>query len=199
MANRNREREKDIVGTVPPPELTARQRAVLERIDRRLPLKAIAGELGISESRVNQHVRTLKELYGVHSLKGLVEAWRGQRPEPAPEPAHETYRKPAWRNPQVPAGSIRGEHEGRVAPGEFVLADAAAPLAIEAPWLSRHEPRVVPGVLDGDHAVLVRLAVIIGLAFGMIAALVLVMTASLDLSEALNDRASSPEESSAPA
>jgi DNA-binding CsgD family transcriptional regulator len=177
------------VGDVPPSELTERQRAVLERIDRRLPLKSVAAELGISESRVNQHVRTLKEIYGVHSLKGLVEAWRegGQQP----------CIKPAWRNPQVPQRPIRSEHEDRVAPGEFVLADAAAPLAIEAPWLSRHEPRVVPGVLDGGHAVLVRLAVIIGLAFGMIAALVLVMTASLDLSEAMKDRAASPDQISA--
>jgi hypothetical protein len=52
-------------------------------------------------------------------------------------------------------------------------------------------------VLDGGHAVLVRLAVIIGLAFGMIAALVLVMTASLDLSEAMKDRAASPDQISA--
>lgn len=171
--------------------LTERQRAVLDRIDRRLPLKAVAAELGISESRVNQHVRALKELYGVHSLKGLVEAYRTGPPGPC--------RKPAWRNPQVPPGAFPAEHESRVAPGEFVLADAMGPLAIEAPWLSRHEPRVVPGVLDGDQAGLIRLAVIIGLAFGMIAALVLVMTASLNLSEAMGDRAASPEETSAPA
>lgn len=172
-------------------DLTERQRAVLERIDRRLPLKSVAAELGISESRVNQHVRALKELYGVHSLKGLVEAYRADGEDPC--------RNPPWRKSQVPPRPIPPEHEGRVAPGEFVLADAAAPLAIEAPWLASHEPRVVPGVLDGDQAVFVRLAVIVGLAFGMIAALVLVMTASLNLSEAMRDRVASPEEASAPA
>lgn len=179
------------MGAQPPSELTERQLAVLERIDRRLPLKAIAAELGVSESRVNQHVRALKEHYGVHSLKGLVEAFREAGTAPCT--------KPAWRNSQVPLGAVRSEHRSRVAPGEFVLADAAAPLAIEAPWISRHEPRVVPGVLDGDHAVLIRLAVIIGLAFGMIAALVLVMTASLNLSEAIEDRAASPAQTAAPA
>ena len=173
------------------PELTERQRAVLERIDRRLPLKSIAAELGISESRVNQHVRALKEIYDVHSLKGLVDAHRTEAQDP--------YRKPAWRNPQLPSDSLAPHSGHRVAPGEFVLSDAMGPLAIEAPWLRRHEPRVVPGVLDGDHAGLIRLAVIIGLAFGMIAALVLVMTASLNLSEAMSDRAASPEQSSAPA
>jgi DNA-binding CsgD family transcriptional regulator len=185
------------VGAVPSsdpaerPQLSDRQRAVLERIDRRLPLKSIAGELGISESRVNQHVRALKEIYGVHSLKGLVEVHREGPQDPC--------RKPAWRNPQVPPPAFPAEHGPRVVPGEFVLADAMGPLAIEAPWLRQHEPRVVPGVLDGDHAGLIRLAVIIGLAFGMIAALVLVMTASLNLSEAMRDRSASPEQVSVPA
>jgi DNA-binding CsgD family transcriptional regulator len=167
-------------------ELTERQRAVLERIDRRLPLKSVAAELGISESRVNQHVKALKELYGVHSLKGLVEAWRAER-----EDLPEHYRKPAWRNPQLPGEDESGDEESRVVPGDFVLSDAA-PLAIEARWMVESEPRVVPGMLDGDHAALIRLAVIIGLAFGMVAAVVLVVTASLSMSEAMEGAASVP-------
>ena len=59
-----------------------------------------------------------------------------------------------------------------------------APLAIEAPWHVRNEPRVVPGVLDGDHAVLYRLAVIIGLALAFIVLVILVVTAALSMSEA---------------
>ncbi|MGN6498594.1 MAG: sigma factor-like helix-turn-helix DNA-binding protein [Tsuneonella sp.] len=178
------------------PDLTDRQRAVLELIDRRMPLKTVAAELGISESRVNQHVRALKEAYGVASLKGLVEAWRAEPPQASA--SDDPCRKPAWRNSDLPQAPIAGETRDRVAPGEFVLADAA-PFAIEAPWLGQYEPRVVPGVLDGDHAVLIRLAVIVGLAFGMIAVLVLVMTASLNLSEALGDQGSIPQAKSAPA
>lgn len=165
-------------------DLTERERAVLGAIDRRLPLKMVAGELGISESRVNQHVRALKERYRVHSLPDLVDAWRG---EDGAAPSGDGYRTSAWRIPQVSGGAVRGEIDGRVAPGEFVLADAA-PLAIEAPWMARIEPRVVPGALDGDNAVLLRLAVIIGIAFGLIAAIVLVVTASLSLSEALEGK-----------
>lgn len=40
--------------------LTDRQRAVMERIDRRVPIKDIALELGVSETRINQHIRALK-------------------------------------------------------------------------------------------------------------------------------------------
>ena len=168
--------------------LTDRERAVLDGVDRRLPLKAVAAELGISESRVNQHIRALKERYRVNNLPDLVDAWRTQDPE---KQAEQSYRNPAWRNPQVPASDDHGNAESRVAPGEFVLADAA-PLAIEAPWMTRIEPRVVPGMLDGDNAVLLRLALIIGLAFGLVAAIVLVVTASLTLSEALEGRSLVP-------
>ncbi len=82
--------------------------------------------------------------------------------------------------PQSQASPQTGD---RVAPGEFVLADVA-PLAIEAPWEAKHEPRVIPGVLDGDHAVLYRLAVIVGLALAFIVLVVLVVTAALSVAEA---------------
>lgn len=165
-----------------PHDLSERERAILGGIDRRLPLKAVAGELGISESRVNQHVRALKERYRVHNLPDLVDAWRSGERAP---PCEDDCRNSAWRIPQVADGANRGETQGRVVPGEFVLADAA-PFAIEAPWMAKMEPRVVPGALDGDNAVLLRLAVIIGIAFGLIAAIVLVVTASLSLSAALD-------------
>ncbi len=173
-------------------ELTDRERAVLDGIDRRLPLKAVAAEIGVSESRVNQHVRALKERFSVNSLPDLVDAWRGKESENAGEHG---YRNSAWRNPQVPGEGRRGESEDWVAPGEFVLSDAAL-VAIEAPWAVENEPRVVPGVLDGDNALLLRLAVIIGIAFGLVAAIVLVVTASLTLSEALKGKAAIPAEQS---
>lgn len=175
--------------------LSDRERAVLDGIDRRLPLKAIAAEQGISESRINQHVRALKERFGVNNLSDLVDAWRAGE-EGAP--AGGDYRNPAWRNPQIPHPPIDGESGSRVAPGEFVLADAAL-YAIEAPWSVETGPRVVPGMLDGDNAVLVRLAVIIGIAFGLVAAIVLVVTASLSLSAMLEGTATVPEPTSDPA
>ena len=74
-------------------------------------------------------------------------------------------------------------------------------LAIDghASWEIDNEPRVVPGVLDGDHAVLLRLAVIVGIAFGILAAVVLMVTAAMTLSEALDGKASVPEDYYKPA
>jgi DNA-binding CsgD family transcriptional regulator len=177
-----------------PPELSERERAVLEGIDRRLPLKSVAAELGVSESRINQHVRALKERFQVNNLSDLVDAWRS---EDIGSAGGDPCRNPAWRNPQVSYPASAGETKSRVAPGEFVLSDAAL-FAIEAPWSMESEPRVVPGVLDGGNAVLLRLAVIIGIAFGLVAAIVLMVTASLSLSEALEGRAVVPADQSPP-
>lgn len=58
--------------------LTRRQRDVMELIDRRVPIKVIADELGISPTRVNQHIRALKDIYGADSLNDLVESYRNK-------------------------------------------------------------------------------------------------------------------------
>ena len=56
--------------------LTRRQRDVMERVEWRIPIKVIAGELGVSATRVNQHIRALKDIYGADSLAELVEYYR---------------------------------------------------------------------------------------------------------------------------
>src|SRR3546814_14162834 len=60
--------------------LTERQRSVMKRIDRRVPIKLIAQELGVSETRINQHIRILKDIYQVASLNDLVEVYRQSKP-----------------------------------------------------------------------------------------------------------------------
>ena len=50
-------------------KLTERQAAVMERVDRRVPIKVIAQELGVSETRINQHIRALKDIYSADSLR----------------------------------------------------------------------------------------------------------------------------------
>ncbi|MCR2832747.1 helix-turn-helix transcriptional regulator [Parerythrobacter lacustris] len=177
----------------PSRNLTQRQRAVLEAIDRRQPIKVIAGELGVSESRINQHIKALKDIYGVASLPELVEWYRseaGYEPQ-SPEqssmqlPDQAPCRKPAYINSQLPDDGDLDQKRSRVGPGEIVLSDAHHVL-IDVPWSGSREPVVVPAALDGDNAVLYRLAVMIGIAFGTIALVVLVITASLSLSTAMD-------------
>jgi hypothetical protein len=181
--------------------LTDRQRAVMERIDRRVPIKVIAADLGVSETRINQHIRALKDFYDAASLGELVENYRATlAPEAAEEAAArdlggvadeallKPFSEPAYTNSQINPVADPAEQEGQDDPGRLVLSDAM-PLIEQAPWLRSGEPRVVPGVLDGEHAVLVRLGAIVGIATGILASVVLAITAAMTLSAATEGKA----------
>lgn len=182
--------------------LTDRQRAVMERIDRRVPIKVIAQELGVSETRINQHIRALKNVYDAGSLGDLVENYRASR---APVPSADVQDNNLGNVPDETLGSPFSEAayiktqlnpaanfpdlSGRDDPGQLVLSDAM-PLIEQAPWLRPGDPRVVPGVLDGEHAVLFRIGAIVGIASGILAAVVLTVTAAVALSDAMDGKAS---------
>lgn len=181
--------------------LTDRQRAVIERIDRRVPIKVIAQERGVSETRINQHIRALKDIYNAASLGDLVENYRATLPpESTPEakgnalgsgPDAEllkSYSEAAYTKNQINLASDFPDTPMRDDPGQLVLSDAVS-LIEQAPWLRPAEPQVVPGVLDGEHAVLLRLGAIVGIASGMLAAVVLTVAAAMALSAAMEGKA----------
>ncbi|MEM7687771.1 MAG: hypothetical protein AAF291_02015 [Pseudomonadota bacterium] len=192
---------------MPPGEtrpLTERQAAVMERIDRRVPIKVIANELGVSETRINQHIRALKDIYGADSLRDLVKLYRLTQAEKVVAPEEQkadesqqitSFDKPlsedAYTNPQVPA-SIFGFDRGDRDSAANVEFNDATPLIERAPWLTPGEPRVVPRQLDGEHAITLRLAAIVGIAFGLLAAGVLTAVAAMMISDALEGRVTVP-------
>jgi len=172
----------------------------MERIDRRVPIKVIAAELGVSETRINQHIRALKDVYDAGSLGALVENFRATIAPLAPEeptldtPAEtpdeallKVFSEAAYTKSQVNGPAELPDIGGRDDPGQLVLSDAM-PLIEQAPWLRQREPKVVPGVLDGEHAVLFRLGAIIGIASGVLAAVILVVTAAMTLSAATDGK-----------
>jgi hypothetical protein len=200
--------------------LTDRQRAVLERIDRRVPIKVIAQDLGVSETRINQHIRALKNFYEAGSLGELVENYRatlapegvdvatGDDAAMAPDPARDRplgtapdaallnpFSEAAYRKTQINAAPDLAAFGFRDDPGQLVLGDAM-PLDEQAPWLRQAEPRVVPGVLDGEHAVLLRLGAIVGIATGILASVILAITAAMTLSQATEGKATYSAETS---
>jgi hypothetical protein len=182
--------------------LTDRQRAVMERIDRRVPIKVIAQDLGVSETRINQHIRALKLFYDAGSLGELVENYRATLVAEGEAAAAQTdigsvpkadllnpFSQSAYTISQVNAAAESDDLEDRNDPGRLILSDAM-PLFEQAPWLRSGEPRVVPGVLDGEHAVLLRLGMIVGIATGILASVILVITAAMTLSAATDGKAS---------
>lgn len=187
-----------------PRPLTERQRAVIKRIDRRMPIKVIAQDLGVSETRINQHIRALKDIYSAGSLGELVEIYRASRKaedgtlgadgdgkDNTSGTGEQPFTEAVYSKNQVPGLGQIGNTGFRVDQGELVMNDVL-PLIEQAPWLRPGEPKVVPGVLDGENAVLFRFAAIIAIAFGILAAVVLSVTAAVALSEAMDGTARVP-------
>lgn len=172
-------------------KLTERQLFVLERIDRRIPIKIIANDLGVSETRINQHIRALKDIYKVESLNELVECYREDFGDSGSEQSDDPLSEPVFRNSQIEEVGQPANPLSRVDPGEIVMSDVI-PISSLAPWTVQNEPKVVPGMLDGEHATVLRFAAIVGIAFGFLAALVLTVTAAITISEALDGRATIP-------
>ena len=184
--------------------LTQRQQAVIERIDKRTPIKGIARDLGVSETRINQHIRALKNIYKAESLTDLVEAYRAEKLESEkaneglksqaiqePVQADRGLSEPVYSKNQVPISALIGDPLAQDDPGALVIRDVSS-MSDETPWLRSSEPQVVPRALDGENAVWLRLVAIVGIAFGFLAAVVLTVTAAVTLSEALNERATIP-------
>ncbi|WP_245806142.1 hypothetical protein [Erythrobacter donghaensis] len=173
----------------------------MERIDRRVPIKVIAQELGVSETRINQHIRALKDFYEAGSLGDLVDNYRATLTPEDTEVSSENdigvaadtdslkaFSEAAYTNNQINPSTDLADFDLRDDPGQLVLSDAT-PLIEQAPWLRPGEPRVVPGVLDGEHAVLMRLGAIIGIASGILASVILAVTAAMTLSQATEGKA----------
>jgi len=190
--------------------LTDRQRAVIERIDRRVPIKVIAQELGVSETRINQHIRALKNIYEAESLGDLVELHRAEvGAKVSSEGGEKTdlnenltedlkgFSETPYSKSQLPTEAATDDLSSGIDPGELVMSDVL-PLEDQAPWLRPGEPRVVPRVLDGENAIWFRLAAIMAIAFGFLAAVVLTVTAAVTISEALDGRATVSVDEQAP-
>lgn len=176
------------------PKLTDRQREVLERVDRRVPIKVIAADLGLSEARINQHIRTLKDKFECENMNELVERYRANSLEKtdaneAVEGEQDPYSNSLYRKSQLPDEPIFPDQGTRVGPGKIAFSDAHHVL-IDAPWDKPREPVVVPHFLDGDYAVLTRLGAMLGIAFGIVAAVILVVAAAVTVSEVLEGKAS---------
>lgn len=163
--------------------LTKRECTVMDAIDRRVPIKVIAADLGVSETRVNQHIRALKDRYGASSLADLVERHR-KRPLP----------KAAYRNAQLSGARQDGAEPNRVANEGLFFAEPGQ-ASHEDPWLgeaAKGEPHVVPGLLDGPHPVLARLLAIFAMTLAIMAVLILSLAAARTIGEVMDGWGSVP-------
>lgn len=156
--------------------LTPRQMQILDLLDRGAPLKLISAELEISQTRVNQLVRELKERLGAQSKFQLVQIYRecsGVRL---------AYTKDAYPDSALPVDGSSANSEPGTTAGEFVFSDIQS-FTFEAPWQEQiADPAVVPEMLDGPHAnvrrliAMVLLVMMIGMAITFVGVTTLTVT-----------------------
>lgn len=169
--------------------LSDRQRQVLQLLDSGAPIKVIADTLGISDTRVNQIIRTLKEALGVNDRFSLIQAYRELPGEDCPLP----YRKTECLNHELPGFMFRGDEDAKPIDGDLVFSDAQA-FQLQAPWEAHSEKSIVPGMLDGSYSTSRRLIVMVVMAAIIAAAIVLVLVAAMTVSEVLDGVAEVPQE-----
>lgn len=181
--------------------LTDRQRAVMERIDRRVPIKVIAQELGVSETRINQHIRALKDLYDAGNLGDLVENYRAvhrdSRVELLPSGSRDPlpFMAPVLSQPAAPVSSaaqaprpfLLGEAWAREETGTILFGDAR-PFVPSDHQAEPDEPQLVPKLLDGEHAVPFRLLAILSISACILATVILSVNAAVVLSDVVEDK-----------
>jgi len=182
--------------------MTDRQRAVMERIDRRVPIKVIAQELGVSETRINQHIRALKDLYDAGNLGDLVENYRAVHRDSRVELPQSRSRDPlpfvapVLSQPVAPASSAAQpsrtfplvEAWVRDETGSILFGDAL-PFVSSDNQAEPDEPQLVPRLLEGEHAVPFRLLAILSIAACILATVILSVNAAVVLSDVVEDKA----------
>lgn len=165
---------------------TPRQRAVLDLLANSRTSKEIAHQLGISEAAVNRRIEVLRSrLGGVtrHELARQYREWAAQRADLSADRAcEENEMQILPLAATAPPSDVRRRDD--MVPGEAMRDQLA--ISIEAPWSQPAEPSVVPGVLDGDNALLTRGAAIGIILFAILASLVVGIAAARALADVVS-------------
>ena len=155
--------------------LTAKQAAVLGLLANGRTSKEIATALDLSESAVNRRIELLRTRFGGITRLELARRFRDW--SSGVETARQSLHLADETDPPQ-----KQDEDGREA--ELVFRDSLA-ISIDPPWAGTGEPKIVPGVLDGDNAVLTRGAAIAIILLAIVASLVLGLAAASALTDTL--------------
>lgn len=158
-------------------KLSESQTEVLSRLARRQSYKTIADKMGISQSRVNQHIRAMKNRLGVNDPAGLVELWlsaQGERPSI----------KDAYTKSQLPPWPLPCQRQGTAGGAVLPFRDAGS-MSLPLPWQDPESVRVGPGYLDGPGGTARRIGFMLLVAIGFPVAVVATLSAMMALTEML--------------
>ncbi len=166
---------------------TPRQRAVLDLLANSRTSKEIAHQLGISEAAVNRRIEVLRSRLGGVTRHELARQYREWAAQNAGFSADRACEENEMQILPLATSALSGDasrRDSRLASGEG-LRDQLA-ISIEAPWSQPAEPQVVPGVLDGDNALLTRGAAVGIILFAILASLVVGIAAARALADVVS-------------
>ena len=172
-------------------KLTDRQRSVIERIDRRVPIKVIAQEMGVSETRINQHIRALKDIYKAGSLNELVAIYRSTQ-SANPKSVADFGVGPIPT--ESPEQAIRRTAYLRKPAGAQLAPQHRQPASFASQWMPTQlthsdTPMGGDGPVDARAILMARIAAILIAGLIVLAALLLTHSASLIVTKAADDGA----------
>ena len=162
-------------------KLTKRQIDVLDGISRRQSIKQIAFGLQISESAINQHIKTLKTNLEVGSLAALTEIYHSIPVVNEDRDCRKTASRKKRLSHLTECIDVKGKD------GIEPIVAFHQPLSYEmrAPWISMVGPTVVPRVLNGENASWVRGAAIIVMTVGILATVMIGLGVAQGVTSAL--------------
>ncbi|MWV27008.1 response regulator transcription factor [Aurantiacibacter rhizosphaerae] len=171
--------------------LTEKQTATARLLAEGFTAKEIAARLTISESAATKRIEALRQKFGGITKNELA---RLAREEFSGSPSSHTVKvfeknrdfsrapdgeKLTWKNFDLPnTDGFRNSMPRNRPETELNFSDGFT-LDATPPWRARREERLVPEVLDGEHAAPARWAYVVGAAIGM-AILLLVLLAVAD-------------------
>lgn len=158
--------------------LTDRQIAIVEAISRGLTIKEICHEQSVSESSVNKHIRQIKEKLGAQSRSEIVAAHQKHGNPQFNEGC--SFSAPSFS--ELPSPPIAGPEATSDMQVNLMFEDSQE-MRLPASWTPRSQPRIVPRWLNGQHALLVRLGLIGGLAVGLMILMIVALAATSSLSD----------------
>jgi len=162
--------------------LTDKQRQVLELLAENRTTKEIAAQLRVSDSAVNQRIEPLRQRLGAITRAELTRRYRHfSAGRPLAEPCEVFTAEKS--QVEILGGEVQSpDRDNR--PGHYRFEDSLS-FAHEPPWGQRPELRVVPRLLDGKHAGLVRGITMLLMLLLIVACLVLGLTAAQVLTDTL--------------
>lgn len=159
--------------------LTEKQRDVLALLADGRTSKEMARDLRISVSAVNQRIETLRHRMGGISRAELGRLYRASlslgQAEPCKTITGDSLHLPqqTWKSDSLSPDDL---------PGRLHFADSMS-FQVEVPWVARPGPEVVPRVLDGKNAGLIRAAAIAAIVVGIFVAMTLALAVAQGLTE----------------